>query len=69
MNLNTPQKPQLNITVVSGNFYWVKPYYKDEFEPAKAKDKYQNGTLYFCFTNGSIMEVDRVWEVELLNYR
>jgi len=69
MNSNKPQKPQFNIAVVSGSFYWVKPYYNEEFEPAKAKDQYQNGTLYFCFTNGSIMEVDRAWEVEPLNYR
>jgi hypothetical protein len=66
---NKPEKPQLNIAVVSGSFYWVRPYYGEEFEPAKAKDRYQNGVLYFCFTNGSVMEVERAWEVEPLNYR
>lgn len=64
-----PEKPQLNIAVVSGSFYWVRPFHKDEFEPAKCKDRYGDGKLWFCFTNGSVMEVERAWEVEPLNYR
>jgi len=68
MNSNKPQKPQLNTTIVNGSFYWVKPFYNDEFEPAKVKDRHQNGVLYFYFTNGSVMEIDRAWEVEPLNY-
>ena len=67
--LNKPQKPQLNIPVVSGSFYWARPYYNEDFEPAKAKDRYQNGVLYFYFTNGSVMEVECAWEVKALNYR
>ena len=63
-----PQKPKLNTTVVGGSFYWVTPFQGDEFEPAKARDRYENGELYFCFTNGSVLEVERAWEVEPLNF-
>jgi hypothetical protein len=66
---NKPQKPQLNIAVVSGSFYWVRPFHEDEFEPAKCRDRNGDGKLWFCFTNGSVMEVERAWEVEPLNYR
>ena len=66
---NKPQKPQLNIAVVSGSFYWVRPFHKDEFEPAKCRDRNGDGKLWFCFTNGSVMEVERAWEVEPLNKR
>ena len=59
---NKPEKPQLNIAVVSGSFYWVRPFHKDEFEPAKCRDRYGKGNLYFCFTNGSIMEVERAYD-------
>lgn len=64
---NKSQKPKLNIAIVSGSFYWVRPFKGDDFEPAKCKDRYGNGNLYFCFTNGSVMEVERAWEVESLN--
>lgn len=50
----------LTMPVASGSFYWVKPYKGEDYEPAKCRDYYQNGRLYFCFTNGSIMDVDRV---------
>lgn len=66
---NKPQKPQLNIPVVSGSFYWVRPYHGEEFEPAKCRELYGSGKLYFFFTNGSRMEVEHALEVELLNYR
>jgi hypothetical protein len=66
---NKPQKPKLNIAVVSGNFYWVRPFHKEDFEPAKCKELYGTDKLYFFFTNGSRMEVERAWEVEPLNYR
>ncbi len=33
-----------------------------EFEPAKCRDRYGKGNLYFCFTNGSIMEVERAYD-------
>lgn len=42
-----------------GKFYWVRPYSKtDPFEPAQCRDRFGNGVLYFCFTNGSVMQVD-----------
>lgn len=67
-NSNKPQKPLLkNIPLVSGNFYWVRPFSKDEFEPAKCREPYGSEKLYFFFTNGSMMEVERAWEVEPLN--
>lgn len=66
--LNKPQKPQLNIIVVNGSFYWVKPFHNSEFEPAKAKLDYRD-EMCFAFTDGSIMSIDVVWEVEPLNYR
>lgn len=69
MKLDRPQKPQLNITLVSGSFYWVRPYHRDDFEPAKCKERYGHKGLWFCFTDGSVMEVERAWEVEPLNYK
>ena len=66
---NKPQKKQITQTVINGEFYWVRPFSKDEFEPAKCKDRLGDGKLWFCFTNGSVMEVERAWEVEPLNYR
>lgn len=66
---NKPEKPQLNIPVVSGRFYWVRPFFGKDFEPAKAKYRYGSEELYFGFTDGSVMEVKRAWEVEPLNYR
>jgi hypothetical protein len=57
------------VDFVSGSFYWVRPFHKDEFEPAKCKELYGTDKLYFFFTNGSRMEVERAWEVEPLNYR
>lgn len=65
---NNPQKPQLNIAVVSGSFYWVKPFYNSEFEPAKARLDYRD-EICFAFTDGSTMSIDAVWEVEPLNCR
>lgn len=64
---NITQKPKLNISIMKDNFYWVRPFEKDEFEVARCKDRYRNGKLWFCFTNGSVMEVERAWEVEPLN--
>jgi hypothetical protein len=65
---NKPQKPQLNIPVVSGSFYWIKPFHNSEFEPAKARLDYRD-EICFAFTDGSTMSIDAVWEVEPLNYR
>ena len=49
--------------VVSGNYYWVKSFKLDkEFEPAKCRDRHNNGNLYFCFTNGGIIEVNRAYD-------
>lgn len=66
---NKPQRPKLNIPVVSGSFYWVRPFHNDEFEPAKCKIQDGTDKLYFFFTDGSRMEVERAWQVEPLNYR
>jgi hypothetical protein len=63
---NKPEKPQLNIPVVDGSFYWVRPFLGRDFEPAKAKYRYGGDELYFGFTDGSVMEVKRAWEVEPL---
>ena len=49
--------------VVEGNYYWVKSFKTDkEFEPAMCRDRHGKGNLYFCFTNGSIMEVERAYD-------
>lgn len=62
-------KPKLNVTITEGDYYWVKPFSKSEFEPAKCKDRYRNGLLWFCFTDGSVMEIKSAWAVEpLKNY-
>lgn len=63
-----PTKPQLNVEIKSGKFYWVRPYYQDNFEPAKCRTYSELDKLYFYFTNGSRMEVERVWEVAILEY-
>lgn len=64
---NKPEKPQLSIPLINGNFYLVRPFHNDEFEPAKCKSYNGTDKLYFFFTNGSRMEVERAWEVEPLN--
>lgn len=61
-----PQKPELKTEIVANKYYWVRPYHKDEFEPAKCKELYGTNKLYFFFTNGSRMEIERAWEVEPL---
>lgn len=66
---NKQQKPQLKMPVVTGSFYWVRRYQGYDFEPAKCKERYGYKGLWFCFTNGSVMEVHSVWEFETLNYR
>ncbi len=53
---------------VEGKFYWVRPFKNDEFEPAKCKYRQGSSKLWFCFTNGSVMEVERVCEFEQLKY-
>lgn len=62
------QKTKLIINAVSGSFYWVTPFEGDSFEPAKCSDYYGTGTLYFRFTDGSIIPIKNAWEVEPLNY-
>ncbi len=60
---------QCNTTIVCGNYYWVKCFKDSEYEPAKAKDRYGDGVLLFCFTNGSVKECKYVVDYEELNYR
>ena len=62
-------KEALHIAVVSGSYYWVKCFKDSEYEPAKGKDRYGNGKMYFCFTNGSIKECKYVVDYKELNYR
>lgn len=51
------------IDLVENSFYWVKPFHADEFEPAKCRDRYRDGRLWFTFTNGSVMECKDAHEV------
>ena len=61
--METENKSNEKPIVVEGNYYWVKSYKTDkEFEPAMSRDRYGKGNLYFCFTNGSIMEVERAYD-------
>ena len=68
MGSKKPEKPKLNIPIVNGNFYWVRPFFGKDFEPAKAICRYESKELYFGFTDGSIMSVQQAWEVEPLNH-
>lgn len=57
------------IKPIKGNYYWVKPYSTKEFEPAKCDEYYSSSVkLYFFFTDGGRMEVDRVFDIQPLNY-
>jgi hypothetical protein len=47
-----------------GKYYWVRPFERDSFEPAKCKIRAD--TLYFRFTDGGRMEVSRAWEYKPL---
>jgi hypothetical protein len=60
-------KETQKVEVVKNEYYWVKPFKGEDFEPAKARDYHRNGTLYFCFTNGSHMEVKRAFDYIPLN--
>ena len=66
---NKLEKPELKIPIILGNYYWVKPFQNNEFQPARCEDPYRTGNLCFCFTNGMRMQVGNVWEVEPLNYK
>lgn len=44
-------------------FYWVRQRKDTEFEAAKC-DK---SRVHFCFTSGSIMRIDKVYEIKSLN--
>lgn len=56
---------------IEGQFYWVKCFRDDKYEPAKAVDRYNKGVIYFCFTNGSIKEAKHVfdWDKTPLTYK
>jgi hypothetical protein len=64
--MNQLEKPQRTLSVETGKFYWVKPYKKDRYEPAKAKDRHRNGVIYMCFTDGSSMLESAVWDIKQL---
>lgn len=55
-------------TVVEGKYYWVQCFKESEFEPAKARDRYDNGEMYFCFTNGSVKECKYVEDYKELYF-
>jgi hypothetical protein len=50
----------LSIAIVSGSYYWVKCFTDDKYEPTVAVDHYNNGTMYFKFLNGLVIECKRV---------
>lgn len=50
----------------AGQFYMVRCEEKDDFEPAKAKERYENGKMYFHFTDGSVQRCDYVIEYKPL---
>ena len=55
---------------VVGSFYWVKPYRNNSnYEPAKCKIRDKTETLWFSFTDGSVMRVDDVSDYKELNFR
>lgn len=58
------KKPQLNIDIIIDNYYWVRPFENDKFEPAKCN--FYAKELYFFFTNGSRMPTSSAWEVKSL---
>lgn len=62
------EKPKLDVKIIEGNFYWVRHYNMSEFEPARCKKKFLGGRLYFCFTDGGIVNIEQVWEVKELKY-
>lgn len=68
-NLENSTEQVLTIPVIDGSYYWVKPFKDKEYEPAKAKNRYRNGKMYFCFTNGSVKECKYVVDYKELNYR
>jgi len=45
-----------------GKFYWVKAFKAEPFEPAACRNRYGDGVLYFCFTNGGVMQVGESME-------
>lgn len=59
----------LSKTCVIGSFYLVKPYSKDDYEPAKCRKRDNTDTLWFGFTDGSVMKVDEVYDYVELNFR
>ena len=67
--LNLEETANSDLGVVSGSYYWVKCFKDSEYEPAKVKDRYGKGVMYFCFTNGSVKECDSVVNYKELNYR
>lgn len=63
------RKPKLDIPLVDGSFYWVRPFENDKFEPAVCRRQGIDGmSIYFRFTDGSRMDAESVWEAEPLNH-
>jgi hypothetical protein len=68
MSTDKTQAEQLPQDAVIGSFYWVKPYAKDNYEPAKCKKRDNTDTLWFGFTDGSVMKVVEVSDFKELNF-
>lgn len=66
--IGNPQAGNSPLGVVSGSYYWVKCFKDSEYEPAKAKDRYGKGVMYFCFTDGGVKECNSVVDYKELNY-
>lgn len=47
--------------------YWVKQSKDDVFKLAKCQYRHVDDKLYFFFTDGTIIEAERVHEVKLVN--
>lgn len=66
---NSQENTKQGLTIpVSGSYYWVKCFKDSDYEPAKAKDRYGNGVMYFCFTDGGVKECNSVVDYKELNY-
>jgi len=52
--------------IIAGEYYWVKQLEWWQFEPAKAVDRYGDGRLFFCFTDGSVAADYTVHDIQPL---
>ena len=55
-------------SLVAGCHYWVKVDDDSEYKPATVREMYKDGSMYFCFTNGSVKECHFVRDYKPLNF-